>query len=209
MSLFRIRWAISKLSDRKFRDRLRRQVVSPFAFYGAIALKLLPFSRRLELRLKDGKRVGIPTFMSLYIFSEIFVDGVYDGGFAAFPKFIIDIGANTGIFVLRAKQLCPDASVVAFEPEVGNYNELLRTVECNRLTNVSTIRAAIGVKPGPITLYRHPRNNGGHSTVSQVSGVAVTVPGATLTDAIGKVGGRVDLLKVDCEGAEEMILRGL
>lgn len=211
MGLFGARWLFSRLFSRKFRQQLNASLQSPAAFYYAALMKIVPglHRGRIDLPLKNGGKISVRSFMTLYIFEEIFLDRVYDRHLKTQPSSIIDIGANTGLFVLRAKQLWPHATVLAFEPEPGNYAELLYTIENNHLTHVTAVNAAIANEAGPVTLYRHPRNAGGHSIVHHVGADAVTVSASTMDDALARLGGGCDLLKIDCEGSEEGILRGL
>jgi len=147
--------------------------------------------------------------MTLYIFEEIFLSGVYDIDVRGVES-IIDIGANTGLFVLRAKQRWPNVRIVAFEPEPANYSALSETIKINRLQGVTSIQAAVNPEHGFVTLYRHPRNIGGHSTIYRHSNDSVQVACQTMLDALSLCpGGRCDLLKVDCEGAERAILSSL
>jgi FkbM family methyltransferase len=174
-------------------------------------LKLVPslHSSPLTLKLKDGKILRVRSFMTLYIFEEIFLTGVYDIEVNGVES-IIDIGANTGLFVLRAKQRWPNANIVAFEPEPANYSALSETIQINRLQGVTLIQAAVSPERGFVTLYRHPRNIGAHSIVFKQSNDSVRVACQTISDALSLCpGGRCDLLKIDCEGAEGSIFFSL
>jgi FkbM family methyltransferase len=210
--MFGIQWLIKRLLDGNFRRELRHTLASPWRFYLIAAMKLLsgPSGRPMELRLHDGKTVLIPQFMSLYIFDEIFIRRVYDTGAAIRPRTIIDIGANTGMFVTRAKQLWPDCTIIAYEPEPANYATLSETIRRNGFSNVIPVNAAVMAKEGEVTLYRHPRNIGGHSTVHSHGADSVKVPAESLDQALGRLPeGRADLIKLDCEGAEGEIFKGL
>jgi len=211
MSTQRVRWALPRLLSRRFYQQLKLKLDNPFTFYLSVLLKLVPnvYKRPLTLQLKDGKILSLRAFMTLYIFEEIFLRGVYDVESKSVSS-IIDIGANTGLFVLRAKQCWPDAKIVAFEPEPANYVALCETIEKNDLQGVSAINAAIAAARGFTTLYRHPRNVGGHSTVHRFSDDSVQVRCQTVSDALTLLpNARCDLMKVDCEGAEESIFRSL
>ena len=211
MAFFRVRWTLSRLFNPEFRARLNDQLENPVDFYRAIAANMIPgLFGSSSLRLKDGHLAHVPSFMSLYIFEEIFLNRAYDGDISVTPRTIIDVGANTGLFVLRAKQLWPNAEIVAVEPEPGNYAELQRTIRTNRLLGVTTVNAAIMPEAGEVILYRHPRNVGGHSTVREHSTDTITVPAMTLRSLLDRFpDGTCDLLKIDCEGAEDGILRSL
>lgn len=42
------------------------------------------------------------------------------------PEFIIDGGANIGLFTILCKSNSPDAKIICFEPEINNY-EILKS----------------------------------------------------------------------------------
>lgn len=211
MATQRLGWAIPRVLSVKFYRRLSAQLQNPGTFYLGVLLKLIPglHYEPLTLRLKDRKILCVRSYMTLYIFDEIFLKGVYDVQ-PPNVETILDVGANTGLFVVRAKQRWPKAKVVAFEPEPANYEALCETIKRNGLRGVTAVNAAIAAARGSITLYRHPRNIGGHSTVHRHSGDSLQVPCQTVSDALSLFpGGRCDFMKVDCEGAEESIFRSL
>jgi FkbM family methyltransferase len=147
--------------------------------------------------------------MSLYIFDEIFVQKIYDLPMRDI-KTIIDIGANTGMFVIRSKDIWPSSEIFAFEPEPNNFAMLERAIRINDLSGVTPINSAITNSDGVVNLYIHPRNIGGHSTIRHELSDIVEVKSKTLDDVLSKLPFRhCDLLKVDCEGAEEAIFRSL
>jgi len=134
MAGFRARWAADVICSRAIFRRLKDELRSPLRFYAAMALKLIPglYPAPIKLNLRDGKVFYVNTFMTLYIFVEIFVERIYDLPDACGTvETIIDVGANTGLFVVRAKQVWPDATIVAFEPEPRNYAELEKTIKDN------------------------------------------------------------------------------
>lgn len=211
MATQRTKWAISRTLSPGFFRSLKSQLKNPASFYVSMLLKLVPslHTSPLTLELKDGKILRVRSFMTLYIFEEIFLTGVYDIDVHGVES-IIDIGANTGLFILRAKQRWPNAKIVAFEPEPANYSALCETIEINRLQEVTSIQAAVTPEHGFVTLYKHPRNIGGHSTVFRHSNDSVQVACQTISDALSLCpGGRCDLLKVDCEGGEGSIFSSL
>lgn len=206
--LFRARWILPRCSPTFF-DRLKVTLANPWTFYAA-ALALIgrkgstsPF----RLRLHDNSVALIPSFMSLYVFEEIFLDGIYDLDVSPVET-IIDIGANTGMFVLRAKQRWPNAKIVAFEPEPGNFAMLQKTIKENDLTDVMPYQAAVSGDHDEVTLYLSPSNVGGHSTIYETNH-KIVVQAKTVRDALDHLGGKCDLMKVDCEGAELQIFNSL
>lgn len=62
---------------------------------------------------------------------------------------IFDIGANIGIYTLRAAKLIGDrGKVYAFEPEIYNYTLLKRRVKKGRIKNVLVEKLALSDKKG-------------------------------------------------------------
>jgi FkbM family methyltransferase len=181
-------------------------------YYVAAFLFFIPkiYAKPITIYLVDGKEIRFISLMSLYIFDEIYLDKIYDYDWKSPPKTVIDIGANTGMFVLRAKQLWPSCSIFCYEPELTNFAELEHTIRVNNLPDVAAVNAAIMPHRGEVLLYHHPRNIGGHSVVHQVSNKSTLVKAETLNDALARLPrGICDLLKIDCEGAEGPLLRSL
>ena len=214
MAGFRLRWAANLVCSPAIFRRLKEELCSPLRFCAAMALKLIPglYPAPIKLNLHDGKFFYVNTFMTLYIFVEIFVERIYDLPDACGTvETIIDVGANTGLFVVRAKQVWPDATIVAFEPEPRNYAELEKTIKDNGFSGVIARNEAISAECGAATLFLHPRNVGGHSMYHRHSNKTVIVEARTIAGVLGEMRSEAhcDLLKIDCEGCERDILRSL
>ena len=82
--------------------------------------------------------------MTLYIYKEIFVDGCYDLTFDRAAPFVVDIGANSGLFALRLKQLYPSAKIACYEPFPPNFAQLENTIAVNSLDEVTPLQKAVG-----------------------------------------------------------------
>jgi FkbM family methyltransferase len=194
----------------------RRVLVAPWKFWAALALKLVPgaWPWPIDLELRQGGRFAVREFMTLYIYTEIFVHRCYDAGLAADlgaqPQ-IADVGANTGLFVVRARQLHPRGHVVAFEPLRANHQALRETLAMSGIDDVDARDEGVGGTARSERLYIHPRNLGGHSIVSGrgVSGTSVDIRLIDVRQMLESLGGRCDLLKLDCEGAEWEIVRSI
>lgn len=145
-----------------------------------------------------------------FAFEEIVLEREYDFICTLFPaappQNVVDIGANVGLFSMYAFSLWPSATVHAIEPGAATFERL----EANRLANPGlgwhTYRAAAWSSDGEV-----PFETADVSTSSRVAHTATeeTVPAVSLDTILSRVaGGRVDLLKLDAEGAEEEILCG-
>ena len=157
--------------------------------------------------------MAVKEFMTLYIYKEIFVDGCYDLSLATSPApFIIDVGANTGLFIIRMKQLYPNSRVAGYEPLPSNFFQLKRSIELSRLDNVEIFMQGVGSPPRIEKLYIHPKNIGGHS-IFQSHAESSKYIEVNLIDVQGLLppttGMKCNLLKLDCEGAEFEIINSI
>ncbi len=126
-------------------------------------------------------------------------------------KVFLDVGANLGIYTLVASRIVGETGrVIAFEPSVQSFPGLQRNIALNRLTNVTALRAALSEKTGTAYLYHAP-DPVGNSLCGDPTwgGEAEEVPLETLDHVAEQTClGRVDVIKIDAEGAEELVLRG-
>jgi FkbM family methyltransferase len=126
----------------------------------------------------------------------------------------VDVGANLGYFVLvGAAAVGPGGRVVALEPDPRMAAELEENVRRNALAQVAVIRAAASDRAGTAALsgYAEEGGNFGTSTLlAEGGGTMFDVPCAPLDDVLDERGiSAVDLVKVDVEGAEPWVLRGM
>lgn len=128
---------------------------------------------------------------------------------------VVDIGANIGAFaILAAKVVGSSGRVYAFEPDPIVCARLRANVQLNSLSNIVINSCAVGGTSGQIRLFRHAKN-AYTSVLEHVDGrdhnpvESVTVPVMDINDVLDHCGGDVDLMKVDCEGAEYAIFDAL
>lgn len=126
-----------------------------------------------------------------------------------------DVGANVGLYSLAAAKKLVDGRVFSFEPCQWTYQRLLRNAELNGLQNVSAIRTALGEFSGQAVLQLNAPGKDGLNTIgrphhpdSEIIGQE-TVPMTTLDEFTARANiSRVDVMKVDIEGAEMFLFRG-
>lgn len=126
---------------------------------------------------------------------------------------VLDIGANIGIYTLLcAKQVGARGMVHSFEPTPATFARLERNVALNRLANVRINQVALSDQEGVTEFHLYHQNAmnslARQAWVGKVKDV-VHVRTRTLDGYLAEQGiTRVDLLKLDVEGAERMVLRG-
>lgn len=138
-------------------------------------------------------------------FIDIFLDDVYGCRFFKSHlntvQSVIDIGANQGLFTLAAKSFF-DAAIHAYEPNTAIIKNLKH--HCEQI-NTTFHNEAVGLKEGRVNMNIAKDSLHGQTfldsqgTISQIS----------LKTAVERMNNSVDLLKLDCEGAEWEILKDI
>jgi FkbM family methyltransferase len=126
-----------------------------------------------------------------------------------------DVGANAGLFAISAAKKIGGKGVFAFEPCSSTCELLKRNLELNRLAGVNVVQSALGDSVGGGVLQINVRGRDGLNTLGQATHPDSKVIGqenvriSTLDVFIREHDiPRVDVLKVDIEGAELMMFRG-
>lgn len=129
---------------------------------------------------------------------------------------ILDVGANIGYTAaLFARAVAPPYRVHAFEPEQRNFRWLEHTIERGKLgDHVVAHRAAVGAREGTIDLWYNAAHHADHriATSAQQSGgeQLQQVPMTTIDHWVAGAGGApVAFVKIDVQGFEHEVLRGM
>lgn len=135
---------------------------------------------------------------------RILKSAVQPGGHA------IDVGANIGLHtVALARAVGPAGRIDAFEPEPRLEHHLRKTLSVNGMSNVHLHTIAAGAEVGEATF--HVAATIGHSSLYDLDEgatrqeLSVTVKPL---DAVIAEDARVDVIKIDVEGAELDVLEG-
>lgn len=123
----------------------------------------------------------------------------------------LDVGANVGYYtVIASKRVGPTGRVIAFEPDPTSFAFLKRNVEANGCNNVTLVQKALSHEQGTIKLFLDEKNKGAHKIFQYgESHRFVEVAAVRLDDYLKGHEGRIDLIKIDTEGAEGAILKGM
>ena len=165
-------------------------------------------SRPTEYRMRSGFRLIDETGRLPGTLAEVFVRRRY-GSVARF-RTIVDIGANVGSFALYAAQSSPDARIICYEPEERNFSLLTRNLHINGLEGrVAALQRAVGSRKGPRKLAVSVSQLNAFDYLRDGTSQHQWVEGTTLQDIRTEHGlDSLDLLKMNCEGAEYEILEG-
>lgn len=122
----------------------------------------------------------------------------------------VDVGANVGAYSLFVAALAgPKAHILAVEPQPDVFERLTYNIRQNPFGTVKAVACALADKTGELTLFIDPRNRGESSVkiVGPTEGGSIRVPAVTLLDLLTEEGfSRLDAIKLDVEGAEDLIL---
>ena len=134
-------------------------------------------------------------------FGEIFLRDCY--GIATLPgdiRTVLDVGANLGLFSMAAIHRFPTAVIESYEPNAA-IEKYLRA----NLGNFGRQpkMCAVGGKSGMVSLETTDTSL---FSITQLDERGTT-PQVSFDDAIHSLGGALDLVKLDCEGAEWEIFK--
>ena len=122
----------------------------------------------------------------------------------------VDVGANVGAYALFvAARSGPGARVLAVEPQPEVFDRLTYNIAQNPFGTIKAVACAVADKAGEVTLFLDARNKGESSVkiVGTNRGSAIRVPAVTLLELAHAEGvARIDAVKLDVEGAEDLIL---
>lgn len=138
--------------------------------------------------------------LDMVLFHEEQFKHLFDVGHGVF----IDVGAHIGKHTIYSA-MCGAKQVIAVEAALDNYLLLKHNLKLNNLYNVQPVHAACWDKNEKLDLYFDPVGIG--SVISSVSEKPETVNGVTL-DSLAVDLTRVDMIKIDVEGAEANVLNG-
>lgn len=177
--------------------------------------------------LRSGQKIFVDT-RSVDIGTHLLLGGLWEPNYAtAFSNLlkpgdtVLDIGANHGFYsLIAASRIAPGGHVYAFEPSRNFYELIKASVSVNGLDSVISVEnLALGATEGDVLLQFDSQWSGGAniSAGSTASPHCVpdgglqgeTVRCVTLDGYLGEKLARVDVIKMDIEGAEGIALKGM
>ena len=121
----------------------------------------------------------------------------------------VDIGANVGLYSLYLAS-CGDVRTLAIEPQPGILDRLRFHLSVNPAVKIDVLPIALSDREGEVALVLDDSDSGGtHIDKDGGQGTPghVTVPSRPLLAVLREAGiERVDALKIDVEGAEDIVL---
>jgi FkbM family methyltransferase len=124
----------------------------------------------------------------------------------------LDVGANHGYYTLiMADAAGPEGRVVPVEPTPRLADLLRQTLDVNGFPHVSVVQEAVSDDDGKTLQLVIPARRSLNARLSEVAGPTdeVAEVRSVTIDALTREWPRVDLIKIDVEGAEEAVWRGM
>lgn len=167
-------------------------------------------------RTKRLGKIKVPCRL-LNTYKECFFDNTYLKGFpdAFSPKTWVDVGANVGYCSLATLNLYPNCQILAIEPMPNNLELLQQYINQAPIakTQIQVFPMALAAKQGRLKLHFDPQDSfttAASCLTSTSQSGTLEVPAQSLPQLLHNASWeQVDLVKLDCEGAEYQILESL
>jgi len=186
---------------------LRRQI-----WYAIRTPVVTPWLEDLSVYAYPGNETSRAIFVTgnyepneFYLLSQVIRPGMI----------FVDAGANMGLYTLFvARKIGAHGTVVAIEPSTRECERLLRNVAINSLSNVHLLRNAVSDACSDVDLLIADDEWSGHNTLGAFAydtplAIKERVRACRLDDIVSREGlSRVDIIKLDIEGAELRALKG-
>ena len=132
---------------------------------------------------------------------EYFIDGRMNFESEIVSPVIYDCGANVGVSVMFYKKLFPLAIIKAFEPDPKVFKCLQQNMQQNKISDITLIDKAVWINNDGVEFGSEGADGGSVF----FAGNKVFLPTVRLRDMLVSET-RIDLLKMDIEGAEVEVL---
>jgi FkbM family methyltransferase len=172
------------------------------------ALLFKYFVLRVETYSISGFRHQIhlrPGSTDLDVLLQFISDRHYEIAYPGDQKFILDGGANIGLASVFFANKFPDATIVAIEPDPGNYATLLKNIE--PYLQIRSLNAGLWSKSAWLNIEN--RSEGEWALMVTESAEPADVMAYSVADIIQRMEiPYFDIVKLDIEGSEKEVFEG-
>lgn len=211
------------------RTALRVERFRPYVWRLVVALRerYANVCQPIELETRFDGDIRVRTSLSSHIEAQLFWQGFQEADESTVTLLkrllpedgvFVDVGANIGSFTLVAAARAPRGQVHAFEPSSFHFERLCHNISLNRFVNIHINQFGLSNENDELTLHLPESdeglsNTGGASlfpdTKNSQTSTPETVSLRRLDDYVEEKGlSRLDVIKLDIEGAELLALDG-
>jgi len=215
-----------------FKSKYRKFLIDYTYFINHYGFKKTPFRSffylflwRIYCWLKIPVKIYIPKYkLWFYLYPEwrgvskllyIFREN-YDEELAYLNKKLkknsvfIDIGGCIGIYSLVASRIMSGTGkIITFEPSLKSYDRLNYNIKLNKIDNIKVYNIALGDKCETARLYHHEDSSRNRIGISKDFIGYEDININTLDEIMrDEKPDKIDLIKVDVEGVEELVFKG-
>jgi FkbM family methyltransferase len=173
-------------------------------------LRWLP---RVHIRL-ETERLGRPVrfvvgdYQDLEVVRELYVEDEYALPLPDRADVVVDAGANIGLSTLEFRARYPDARIIALEPDPHAFAKLARATAAD--PGIRALQVAVAATDEIRTFYTSRESVVSGFEPTRLFQTAIRVRARSLNSLLDELAiDRVDLLKLDVEGAEREALDGV
>lgn len=192
--------AVNKLLDQSPRKILKQLKKSLSEDYDSSALESSNRFEPFEITAREFKIVACDNASFASMWDEIFVKNIYMFKPKKDNPTIVDIGANIGLSALFFSSHYNSANITAYEADPDIFQYLIRNIEANGVQNIKAFNKAVWKETGNLSFTNNGADAGFISRDENVN--SISVPAISFQQLIDNHSERIDLLKMDIEGAE-------
>jgi FkbM family methyltransferase len=157
---------------------------------------------KIKLLGKDFRIADAPSFY--YSYHEIFTEKIYHFNTNSKQPLILDCGSNYGTSIAYFKEIYPNAKVIGFEPDPKIFSILKENIETRGLKDVELLNYGLWKEETTLT-FESEGADGGRISDDTDSSNSIGIKTKKLSDYLKDT--KVDMLKMDIEGAEIQVLK--
>ena len=122
--------------------------------------------------------------------------------------FFFDIGSCWGIYSLRLSKIFNNLNIIAYDPIKKNIKRLEKSIVINKISNIRTLKVAIGDKKGFVTLGATETYSPNYEINEKKAVITEKCEINTLDNLHNDIKDKFIVLKIDTEGFEFNVLKG-
>lgn len=143
-------------------------------------------------------------FSDKYTFTQVFLDQQYAIPVSFVPRTIIDGGANIGLSAAYLAHRFPQATIVAIEPSLGNFQLLEKNT--SSFTKIIGYHKGIWCRDAFLTIINRADHDNAFMVEEVTEAGPDSFPAISIATIMKEQGWeQIDILKLDIEGSEKEV----